>query len=118
LFNKNEFLLLFLFTKNKRVSKKTSNKNTKTMSETKQVHPLVSICQTIVCLGSLACLITGIVFLANPEQADREDPERAVVIGTILTAVGGTIFGVQVLCISVICCCGGIAVCAALCSNA
>lgn len=87
------------------------------MSEQK-VHPLVAVCNTLCCLAALACLITGIVFLANPEKAGFDDNERAVFIGTILTAIGGTVIGLQVLCVLAICCCGTAAGCAILCSEA
>lgn len=84
----------------------------------KATHPLVAICNTLCCLAALACLITGIVFLASPAKAGLESEEQAEFIGTILTAIGGTIIGLQVLCVLAICCCGATAICASLCSQA
>jgi len=87
-------------------------------SERKPPHPLVVICNTLCCLAAIACLITGIVFLASPAKAGLESEEQAEFIGTILTAIGGTIIGLQVLCVLAICCCGATAICVTLCSQA
>ena len=74
------------------------------MSENK-THPAVVICNTLVCCGALACLIAGIAFLVNPEGTGYEEA-RARLIGMILTAIGGTIIGGQILIFLCICVCG------------
>ncbi len=71
-------------------------------------NPVTVFLSTLFCLVALACLITGIVFLSSPEHSGT-DPEYAIFVGKILTAIGGTIIGLQLLVLCCICCIYGAA---------
>ncbi len=74
------------------------------MSVEVKASPAQVICNTVVCCAALVCLITGIAFLTNPEGTGRK-VEEARLIGTILTAVGGTVIGLQILVLLALCFC-------------
>jgi len=75
------------------------------------LHPAVALCNAVCFVGALTCFIVGIMFWVDPEAPHY--PERAEVIGPILTAVGGIIIGIQLLwLLAVVCLCYGILVAA------
>jgi Ni,Fe-hydrogenase I cytochrome b subunit len=83
----------------KKEKKNLLGKKTHAMTEK---NPVTVFLSTLFCLGG-ACLITGIVFLSNPQHSGT-DPEYAIYVGKILPAIGGTIVGLQLLVLCCFCC--------------